>query len=306
MNNIDKLISIYFYICECYDKHLVSHCQRISNNYKPKLSDKEVLCIYFYGLIVEERKTKKEIYRFADNYLRSWFPNLGISYESFLRRINNLHEVFPILIRLLINQKLTESNQEQFKFYEDTLVSLVDSMPIILAKGNRSFSAKVAPNMCDKGYCSTKKLYYYGVKLHVLGYSRFSQLPIPNYVGTSPASKHDLTVFKPIFEQIHNQAVFADKAYHNEAFWEGLQSSNNLHFFAPIKKKKGQKRLLQMDGTYSTLVSKTRQPIEAFFGWIIEKTAIQKASKVRSSKGLLTHIFGRFAAAIMIMTFPFL
>jgi len=42
-------------------------------------------------------------------------------------------------------------------------------------------------------------------------------------------------------------------------------------------------------------VSRIRQPIESLFNWIQEKTDIQVASKVRSSKGLMVHIFGRLA-----------
>ncbi|MFT4761193.1 MAG: hypothetical protein ACI9LN_003175 [Saprospiraceae bacterium] len=35
---------------------------------------------------------------------------------------------------------------------------------------------------------------------------------------------------------------------------------------------------------------------------MIEKVGIQNASKIRSEKGLLVHVYGRFAAALMIMT----
>ncbi len=48
---------------------------------------------------------------------------------------------------------------------------------------------------------------------------------------------------------------------------------------------------------FSTTVSRIRQPIEALFNWLIEKAGIQKASKVRSTKGLIVHAFGRLAAA---------
>ncbi|MHB1104890.1 MAG: hypothetical protein ACYCZ2_00890 [Lutibacter sp.] len=43
-------------------------------------------------------------------------------------------------------------------------------------------------------------------------------------------------------------------------------------------------------------VSAIRQPIESFFNWINEKTQIQNASKVRSFKGLIVHIFGKLPA----------
>ncbi len=53
------------------------------------------------------------------------------------------------------------------------------------------------------------------------------------------------------------------------------------------------------DDLFSKAVSKVRQPIEALFNWLIEKTDIQRASKVRSTKGLMVHVFGKIAAAFI-------
>ena len=128
-------------------------------------------------------------------------------------------------------------------------------------------------------------------------------MPSPEYIGTSPASNNDLTVFKPLWEDLYDRAIFADKIYANQSFEQWLEENNNLQILTPIKKKKGQNQISYLDKIYSKLVSQVRQPIEAFFNWIIEKVGIQNASKVRSEKGLLVHVYGRFAAALMIMTF---
>ncbi|MCW5212999.1 hypothetical protein VU04_08825, partial [Desulfobulbus sp. TB] len=69
----------------------------------------------------------------------------------------------------------------------------------------------------------------------------------------------------------------------------------------PIKKKKG-KNLGMTEEILSTAVSRIRQPIESLFNWIEEKTGIQTASKVRSTQGLLVHVFGKLAAAMLILT----
>ena len=53
----------------------------------------------------------------------------------------------------------------------------------------------------------------------------------------------------------------------------------------------------------STSVSRVRQPTPSLFNWIQEKTHIQVASKVRSSKGLMVHIFGKLAAALFLLAF---
>jgi hypothetical protein len=49
----------------------------------------------------------------------------------------------------------------------DTMTSLVDSMPIVTCKG-KNREGKVAKEITSKGYCSTKDMYYYGMKLHVV------------------------------------------------------------------------------------------------------------------------------------------
>ncbi len=58
-------------------------------------------------------------------------------------------------------------------------------------------------------------------------------------------------------------------------------------------------RLKAADDSFSTAVSKVRQPVETIFNWLIEEVDIQKASKVRSTKGLMVHAFGRLAAAFI-------
>jgi hypothetical protein len=40
--------------------------------------------------------------------------------------------------------------------------------------------------------------------------------------------------------------------------------------------------------------------MESLLGWIDERTGIQRASKVRSYRGLLVHAFGRLATAMLL------
>jgi len=72
----------------------------------------------------------------------------------------------------------------------------------------------------------------------------------------------------------------------------------NFEIITPIKRKSGQKKLDYWDSVFSTAVSSVKQVIESFNNWIIEKTNIQKAAKVRSSAGLTAFIFARIACAL--------
>ena len=80
-----------------------------------------------------------------------------------------------------------------------------------------------------------------------------------------------------------------------------LLATHGASLNTPVKKEKGQKELLLFQSALSTLVSQVRQPIESLFHWIQEKTGVQIASKVRSSQGLMVHVFGKIAAAMFLL-----
>jgi hypothetical protein len=76
----------------------------------------------------------------------------------------------------------------------------------------------------------------------------------------------------------------------------------------PVKAVKGMPEVLKKfdraaTDLYSRAVSRIRQPVESLFNWLIEKADIQKASKVRSTKGLTLHAYGRLAAAYITLLF---
>jgi hypothetical protein len=69
-----KLIAPCCYLCECYDTHLRWQVQRFSNNNEPCFTDVEVLSIYWFAIMAEDKRQVKQIHRFAAKYLRSGFP----------------------------------------------------------------------------------------------------------------------------------------------------------------------------------------------------------------------------------------
>ena len=110
-------------------------------------------------------------------------------------------------------------------------------------------------------------------------------------------------MLKNIAEDIHQTPVYADRAYIDEALSHLLPTG--ISFEYSCQKEKGQKELLLFESALSTLVSQVRQPIESLFNWIQEKTGIQVASKVRSFRGLMVHVFGKIAAAMFLLSTNF-
>jgi Transposase DDE domain len=288
----DKLVRIYCFVCDHFEE-LQFYCERFSNNNKPTFSDQEVMTIYLYTMHHEGHRKVKDIHRFANEYLKSWFPMLG-SYQAFNNRLNRLSGAFTKLVEiLLLDYQPDDCCLDQ---------SLLDSMPIITCSGKRS--AKVAPEITDKGYCSTKGIYYYGLKMHLLGFRRIGKLPHPEQILFTPASINDVTVFKEAWSGIGNRTFFGDKIYFVNDLNEYMLKYQNSEMLSPVKAVKGMEEVIKQrikaaDDLYSTAVSRIRQPVESIFNWLIEKADIQKASKVRSIKGLMVHAFGRLAAVFI-------
>lgn len=296
-----KLIKIYMYVCKQYDENLKYYCQRYSNNSIPVFTDHEILTIYLF-VGSDQRYTRlKEIHKFAKEYLLGWFPGLT-SYQTFVYRLNRMVGAITELLKQLTSSYKPDGCDE------DTLI--VDSMPIMTCTG-RNRTGKVAPEIADKGYCSTKNQYYYGMKLHLVGMRVNGHIPFPHQLVLSPASENDLTVFKrECVPSIAGKTIFADKIYRDNDFWseEGSRKSNEL--LTPVKAIKGvsdveKQRNKATDDLYSAAVSSVREPVEAFFSWLNEKTNIQRANKCRSTAGLLIHTLGKLAIAFIFLIFNY-
>lgn len=288
-----RLISLYLFVCKQYQDNLFSYCERMTNHRQYAFTDEEAITLYLYGILEGYHKLTS-IHSYAKNHLVAYFPNLP-GYSGFSHRINQINGVFAPMVDIL-------STQMSACIDNGSLTGIIDAMPIIMAQRGRRFQAKVAPDIAAKnGYCATKKIFYYGVKLHVLGCRQQGKMPVPTCIALTDAGMHDRKAFEQILPFLPEDMAqcYADKAYQvgNKAIYQ----EGSTEVLTPVKKEKGQSYLDAADQWLSTAISRVRQPIESFFNWINEKTGIQMASKVRSTNGLMVHVFGRLAAALFSM-----
>jgi len=113
----------------------------------------------------------------------------------------------------------------------------------VLAKQKRSSQAAVASEFADKGYCSSKGVFFYGAKLHVVGERRSGTMPVLECAGLTPGSENDLTALRRVLPTFENGELYGDKAYCDGPMKARLAKEQNLEVFTPVKKRKGQKRL---------------------------------------------------------------
>ena len=298
MNNHSKINKIYEFVCNVYEKDLQFHVQRFSNNSRPKFSDQQTMTMYIYCTACEKRLTIRDMYDFTHTYLSDVFVNLP-SYVAICNRIARLAPAFVALY-----EHIAKLNIESEEYLEE--FSLMDSMPIVTCSGKRQ--GKVAREITNKGYCSTKSMYFYGVKLHALAYHKSGTLPIPESMIVSPASENDLNVFRDSWNDLYNRILVADKIYQDAGNESFILDKYNSRLLSPVKYPRGveqetKQRNRAADDLYNRSVSSIRQPIESLFNWLIERTNIQRASKVRSAAGLISFIFGKLAAAFLLFKF---
>lgn len=294
-----RMIAIYLYISKLYEIELQYTCKRYSNNASPEFTDEELMTIYLFVITQQHLYQVKEIYTFAKEYMYPWFPKLP-SYQAFNNRLNRLSEAFKVLVTGLIQSFIPENC--------DFDISLTDSMPVVTCK-QKNRKAGVAREIVDKGYCSTKNMYYYGLKLHLLAFRRPGTIPFPEFIGITAASENDLSVFKELFGyQIINRVIFGDKIFMDKPWFDDKKKKQNIEMLTPIKRGKDESKCITQReqayrNLYSAAVSRVRQPVESFFNWLNEKTKIQEASKVRSTKGLAIHVYGKLAAAFIYLIY---
>lgn len=214
-----RLISVYVKTCELWKQGLSFQVERMSNNKEQALTDEEIVTIYLNG-VMTGRTHLKSIYNFTVQHLSGWFPFLGC-YEAFIRRLNRISDVFSAFVEMILASELPPTVVNKIK--------IIDSFPIVMASAKRSNQAKVAPELANKGYCGSKDTFYYGVKLHVITVKRVGTIPMPEFVGLTQASCHDIVAFRQVVQELHDCDLFADKAYANTEDNAKYAKEQNLH-----------------------------------------------------------------------------
>lgn len=287
----ELLIQIYLFVCQVYNISEASCFQRMSNNQKTNFTDQEIVTTWMFAHL-NDKFQKKQMHQFIQEYWAAWFPELP-SYQTFVHRLNQLEPTFQTLGASLQAQVTANLPREM-----DTLV---DSLPIMLAQQGPSYTAKVARDLADSGYCAAKKTRFHGLRLHVLARRRTGKLPVPDQVWLCAASSHEVTIVKQLALSLPQTTVIGDMAYADQQLSYSMTAQDS-QLLIPCKKPKT-RDLTATEKYTSRLVNKLRQPIESLFNWIIQKTDIQRASKVPSSDALMIHCSGKLAVSFFLLSF---
>jgi hypothetical protein len=221
-----------------------------SDDRQSKMTGAEVMTVavvsalYFRGNHDMARRFLK-----AHGYMRAM---LGKS--RFNRRVHAIDFDLWQFVLSCLKQSLTKKSA--------SLEYVVDSLPVEVCSNVRSYRCKSLSGKKYIGYCSSKKKYYYGVKVHIIA----STSGIPMEVIITPASTADISALKVMeIDIMAGSTIYADKAYTDYEFEDLLQESANIRLVP--QRKENMKR--QHYGPVAYVESIRRKYIETTFSRIV-------------------------------------
>jgi hypothetical protein len=98
----------------------------------------------------------------------------------------------------------------------------------------------VAKELINKGFCLTKSIYYYGLKLEALAFHQPNYLPFPESLVITSTVENDLIEKKQYWSSIINRAFSCDKIDNDEDFFKKMNETTNSIMLAQVKAIKNQ------------------------------------------------------------------
>ena len=253
----EEIISI-FCLCSDFCKDL-----KIKDHPNAKMAHSEVITVgilsalYFGGNLLLTRQYCLEFKLFTSI----------ISREELTRRLLNIPQgIWACMIAILARAAKKQCNDEY----------IIDSFPIPFCHPCRSKLCKIAHGKEYLGYCASKKMYYYGMKAHVL-VNRLGQLV---ELKITPARFSDTSALEFMDMNLPKGSIlYGDKAYNSYQKEDKLFKKNQIRILA--QRRKNLKR--QHSPEENKRIKKYRKRVETAISAMIRK--FPRAFYVRSLRG---------------------
>lgn len=185
------------------------------------LTDGEALTM---GLIGEWLgiPSARRIWSYSKTHWSHYFPTIP-SRCNFTRQLANLEAVKRKIFNRL-SQALAQ---------DPGMVFIVDGVPMPLCELCRARRCRRFPLEAATGYCATKKMYYFGLKGHVVIDDRGALL---DFSIASPNEDERTVFLNDCAHTVSGHDGVADKGYIGRAFREELKETFHINLSTPLRK----------------------------------------------------------------------
>ena len=169
------------------------------------------------------------------------------------KRIHRLKDLFCCIF---------ESLSEIFKNGNESMEYIIDSFPVEVCDNIRISRCKIIKGKEYRGYCASKRRYFYGVKVQILSTAD----GVPVEICMTPGNAHDSKAFDVLnFFLPKGSRVYADSGYTDYFVEDAFKESDGIDF-TPCRKKISQR---QDDFPTKLLKSYMRKRIETVISQIV-------------------------------------
>lgn len=208
------------------------------------------------------------------------FPKLP-DQSQFNRRCRNLWQLLEALRRDWL-QELGVLAQAYY---------LIDTKPIPVVGYKRTKSHSDFAGEADYGYCSSRKLYYWGYKLVLL--TTLDGLPIAYELV--PANTAERQAAESILPYVRHATIIGDKGFIGEEWQAQIQQQTGNRLVTPQRRN----QLIQLPSGVQKLVNRVRERIEGAFHELQNTGRHLERLLAKTRVGLMTRLYSKIAAHLL-------
>lgn len=236
-------VTMIYCICDEYLKST----QRKKEWYNVRISDAEVMTIvivamrYFNGNIENARRFLSE-----HGYIKNMLSKGQLNRRYLAIESTVWQGMLPFIRSFAAAWQVEEAY-------------IVDSFPVSVCRNIRISRCRIFQNEAFRGYCASKKEYFYGVKSHVI--VDLSGIPIKMLL--SPGNEHDLPALKVLDPTTlpPNSVLYGDAAYIDYEYEDRLEEKHSLRL--AVDRKSNSTRGYRLEDYVN--LKKHRKTIESTF-----------------------------------------
>ena len=172
---------------------------------------------------------------------------------------------------------------------------IVDSFPIKAYENHKSFRAHIFSGKKFHGYCASKKMYFFGIKVHMI----IDTDGVPIEFSFTPGSASDIKSLEEFSLSLPKGAIlFADRSYTNYELEDFLEELEDIRLLA--KRKINLKRQHSQEDNF--LLTTHRNYIETVFSSIVSR--MPRYIRARTEKGFCLKVIFFILAYMVNLYFP--
>jgi hypothetical protein len=145
------------------------------------------------------------------------------------------------------------------------------------------YRVKRFQGIADIGYCASKKMAYYELKLHL----QITDQALPMGYVVTEASCHDRTAAETVMTQLPHPYALGDKGYVSQDLQKKLYDEYKIAFWTPVRKN----QKIHQSKAWKRWKKRKRKVIETVFSVLIDQYRITEI-RVNSVSGFESALDG--------------